>query len=747
MERKILERNKRADYLAKRLISIGGVFILICVIGILALLIEVTLPLFFGSGQTKLTRFALPEAAGKPMALLLDEYLEKGLWLSDQGHYFVIDLVQEQVSQSHPLPDWVGGRKILFVERQGTLFSSLLSSGDFRLDRLALVPVYEGDEIPKRVVRPQVENLLQVEPSEFAEQPLQVIGRQGEDSAVVAALLPSGRLQILRKGAAAQSDDLMAMFLAENSDEAAPEVQGFILDSPYPIQNFTLSGNGEKLYAYTAEGRVLAWNLGEESAELVDEVLPFGEPHPLTAMALVFGDQSLAIGDAQGQLFSLAGVTGPYGNRHLTLVHRFQRHSSSIVEIQTSLRHKAILSRDQTGRVHLDHVTSEKHLLEFVALAGLKLFDLGPRGNGLFALDQAKRLHLWSVSTPHPEINFKSLFQKLWYEGYDEPALVWQSSAGADDFEAKFSLTPLIFGSLKGSLYAMLFALPLGILGAVYTNEFASPRFRAWVKPTVEITAAVPSVIIGFIAALWLAPLIHQGLLTFFLYLVLLHMGFGLFLFIWARLRCQKRFQKFEQSRELLLMIPLAVLILFVAMLIAPGVEGVFFGGDFHRWILENLASDYDQRNSIIIAFALGFIVIPFIFTMTDDALSGVPPSLKAASQALGASRWQTLWKVLLPSASPGIFAGVILGMGRAIGETMIVLMATGNTPIIDLSPFNGMRTLSANIAVEIPEAPVDGTLYRVLFLSAVILFAFTFVINSLAEIVRSALRKRYAQF
>ena len=155
----------------------------------------------------------------------------------------------------------------------------------------------------------------------------------------------------------------------------------------------------------------------------------------------------------------------------------------------------------------------------------------------------------------------------------------------------------------------------------------------------------------------------------------------------------------------------------------------------------------YDQRNCILIAFGLGFTVIPIIFSIAEDSLSNVPYSMTAASMAVGASRWQTLWRVVLPSASPGIFAAMMIGFGRAVGETMIVLMATGNTPILDWSPFNGMRTLSANIAVEIPEAPVGGTLYRVLFLCAVLLFLLTFTVNTAAELVRQRLRKRFGRF
>jgi phosphate transport system permease protein len=140
----------------------------------------------------------------------------------------------------------------------------------------------------------------------------------------------------------------------------------------------------------------------------------------------------------------------------------------------------------------------------------------------------------------------------------------------------------------------------------------------------------------------------------------------------------------------------------------------------------------------------MGFAVIPIIFTISEDAFSSVPASLTAASLALGASRWQTAVRVVLPTASPGVFSAVMIGFGRAVGETMIVLMATGNTPVMDWSMFNGFRTLSANIAVEIPEAPQGGTLYRVLFLAAALLFLMTFAVNTVAEIVRQRLRERY---
>ncbi len=248
----------------------------------------------------------------------------------------------------------------------------------------------------------------------------------------------------------------------------------------------------------------------------------------------------------------------------------------------------------------------------------------------------------------------------------------------------------------------MLLAVPLALGGAAYVSHFATPRVRAWIKPAIEMMAAVPSVVLGFLVGLWLAPLIHDWLAAFFLGLVAVPLAFAVFLLIWKWARRSPTAEKIVRGREFLITAFLIVAGLAAACLLAAPLEQRFFGGDLVRW-MSKFGVIYDQRNSILIAFGVGFLVIPMIFTLSEDALSSVPHSMTAASMALGASRWQTLWRVVLPSASPGIFAAIMIGFGRAVGETMVFLMATGSTALIDLSPFNGMRTLSANIAEELP--------------------------------------------
>jgi phosphate transport system permease protein len=158
------------------------------------------------------------------------------------------------------------------------------------------------------------------------------------------------------------------------------------------------------------------------------------------------------------------------------------------------------------------------------------------------------------------------------------------------------------------------------------------------------------------------------------------------------------------------------------------------------------IVDTYVQRNTLVVGFAMGFAVIPIIYTISEDALNAVPEHLRAASLGCGATNWQTAIHVILPTAMSGVFSAIMVGMGRAVGETMIVVMAAGNTPLIEWNVFSGLRALSANIAVELPEAVRDSTLYRMLFLAALTLFVITFVVNTFAELIRQRFRKRAAQ-
>jgi phosphate transport system permease protein len=158
------------------------------------------------------------------------------------------------------------------------------------------------------------------------------------------------------------------------------------------------------------------------------------------------------------------------------------------------------------------------------------------------------------------------------------------------------------------------------------------------------------------------------------------------------------------------------------------------------------IAGPYVQRNSLVLGIFMGFAIIPIIYTVSEDALTSVPSMLRSAALGAGATPWQAAVRVVLPVATSGIFSACMIGLGRAAGETMVVLMIAGGTPTLDWNVFAGLRALSANIATEMPEAPVGSTHYRLLFLSALVLFVITFIVNTTAEMIRIRFRKRAYQ-
>jgi phosphate transport system permease protein len=400
---------------------------------------------------------------------------------------------------------------------------------------------------------------------------------------------------------------------------------------------------------------------------------------------------------------------------------------------------------DARGDAVLLHATSGREIWSGRMLdEPIALLAFNPRAQYLMAVGQNGSARGFQVHNEHPEFSFKAIWQRVWYEGYDRPELLWQSSAAVSDFEPKFSLTPLAFGTLKAAFYAMLFAIPLAVLGAIFTANFMSAEMRQAVKPTIELMEALPTVILGFLAGLWLAPFIETNLLGVFLVLLLLPLSIPLFGLVWLRMPKALRL-RVPPGWEAALLIPVVAFVVWICFAVAKPLEAALFAGTLQQWMDESLGIPYDQRNALVVGIAMGVAVIPTIYSIAEDAVFSVPRQLTLGSLALGATPWQTLVGVVLPTASPGIFSAIMIGVGRAVGETMIVLMATGNTAVIDPSLFQGLRTLSANIAVELPESEVGGTHFRLLFLAGLVLFIFTFMFNTLAEVVRQRLRQKYA--
>jgi phosphate transport system permease protein len=754
-----IKRVKRLDRLATVVITFGGIFIVVSVSFIFLFIFGQAFPLFRSADGRALGTLTLaapppavpaaatapaepvavapvvsvPGAAAVPAPVVPRAPLAFGM---DEYQMYLYELLADGRLAFFKTSDGAFAREFALTAAPGATIvagsRSLLgdyvaagtSDGRVALRQVHSVPRYEEQRLVDLDLELRDRGLLDLDP---ARRPVRALAYQERDSwQAVAAQLADDEIAVYRK----------------NLDDGAEQRYTVRAPSGEKITALQL-GRTDTLAAGTANGRLYLWELDVEP-KLVAAVS--ASEQEVTALQYSLGSNSVIVGDAGGALSAWFRVRLKDEDTELSLVkaHQYAAQGQAITAIAPSARDRSFVTAGADGALVLRHFTSERSVLSYPA-TGSRPEDaiLTPRADGIVVRRTDGTFARYEIRNPHPEVSWRALFGKVWYEGYANPEYVWQSTGATDDFESKFSLVPLVFGTIKGTLYAMLFAVPIAIMAALYTSQFAHPSIRQRIKPIVEIMAALPSVVVGFIAGLWLASRVETHIVPILLMVAVLPAFGTAGVLFWDRLPHGLR-RRLKPGMELALIVPLAAAGAYVALKLGPGVEGSLFGGDFKHWLSTALGLVYDQRNSLVVGLAMGFAVIPIIFTISEDSFSSVPSHLTAASLALGASRWQTALRVVLPTASPGIFSAVMIGFGRAVGETMIVLMATGNTPVLDWSIFNGMRTLSANIAVEIPEAPYGGTLYRVLFLAGGVLFLMTFFVNTIAELIRQRLRERY---
>lgn len=528
--------------------------------------------------------------------------------------------------------------------------------------------------------------------------------------------------------------------MTEEVEWASIEV--FVEDAPKQVVSALMTPDHRQLILSTTD-KLFVYNTREADEVELLQVLDVkrGEAK-IKQVNLLAGASSIMISYDSGVISQYFQVNGDKGRLYQQI--REFDDIAPVSAMATEFYRKSLAVLSSEGELTLLYTTSQRNLFdEKYSLPNPGLMAFSPRSNALI-IEADNKLNLFAVENDHPEVSWSALWQKVWYEGYPEPQYVWQSTSGSDDFEAKLSLMPLAFGTMKAAFYAMMFAVPLAIAGAIYTAYFMTPKVRNVVKPTIEIMEALPTVILGFLAGLWLAPLIEDHLPGIVVLLMLLPISILSTAFAWSKMPETWKHRLPETYQELMLL-PVIIFVGWFSFTISPVIEVALFDGNTRQFITNDLGITFDQRNAFVVGIAMGFAVIPTIFSIAEDAIFSVPRHLSNGSLALGATNWQTLTRVVLLTASPGIFSAIMMGLGRAVGETMIVLMATGNTAILEWSVFEGMRTLAANIAVEMPESAIGSSHYRVLFLAAFVLFIFTFFFNTIAEVVRQRLRDRYS--
>jgi phosphate transport system permease protein len=727
--RKAASRVKFADRAAGGVIRFGGVMVILAVAAIFVFVGREALPLFLPAKSEPVFAMTAPEfvADAHPGLLGMDEYQTYAYWLHVTGAVHLATLENQKAVPPLTIPSLLK-RRLSSAYRSPSQDHLYLGTQDgfVLLGQLKFTSTYT--ESGRAVA------------AKFAEDKLIQVSAQG--SAVTKVF---GRHDSSGKAhfAALCADGTLFAGSYEEGGDATAEPVGGALGGR--ATHLAIDSDGRRLFVATDDGKLHHWQLDDSREKQYRVIEAARSGRTITAMDFVIGNNSLLLGFNDGAVEQWFGVREKEDDvlRPFKKIRSFEPLPAAVTAIQPSGRDKGFLAGARDGTIRLFFTTSQRTLLTFQAGSPIKGLCYAPKLNSVLASTETNQMSSWKISNPHPEISFASLFDKVWYEGYDKPEFNWQSTGGTDDFESKYSLVPLVIGTLKGAFYGLLFAVPVAVMAAIYVSQFMSYRLRALVKPAVEIMAALPSVVIGFLAGLWLAPLMENHVLSIGSMLLVVPLLVLVAVTAWHQLSPTTR-AAVPHGTELALIIPIVALGFYLSTLLGPQLENWFFHGDFRQWVFNTTGQQFEQRNSIVIGFAMGFAVIPIIFTISEDALSNVPQHFVSGSLALGASRWQTAVRIILPTASPGIFSASMVGFGRAVGETMIVLMATGNTPILSFSPFNGMRTLSANIAVEIPEAPVEGTLYRVLFLAAILLFVMTFVVNTVAEVIRQRLREKY---
>jgi phosphate transport system permease protein len=845
-----------ADRAADTTITVGGLMVILAVFGILVFLAKEALPLFKGGSLTGQQSYALSH---KPDMIWsnADEYQTIGVRIASDGRIdaFHIDtgtpLASLQLDFGGDAASAVGAT----VNRSDIAFG--FTDGSVRFARIALeAAVLRGDSLPggltalgerdytdghvvyRRIAGNQIRRIAIA----ASVQPAQQVADEGVPIKAIAFTLGGTVERPTRSfvtfdaygvGRLSRSETrINLMTRAETVTTRTSTLPA--LPAGTVVEKVLLSNQADQVYVGVADGTVHRFDTRDfsqpvlaESARLTPEGAGLG------VLGFLIGNQTLVVGGTDGSLrmyFRLqsAGAATVDGFR-MVLARELEPQPAGIIAYDVSQRRKSLVTADAAGNVWFRHATSEQVLLRLkqpdAPADGRLQLMLMPRDDGAIAINSSGVTDLWKFYVPHPETTIQSIFGKKWYEGYPEPSHTWQSSSGTDLFEPKFSLVPLIFGTLKATVYSLLFAVPIALLAAIYTSEFVHGSVRATVKPVMEMMESLPTVVLGFVAALILAPIVESWIAAVLLGFIALPLGLMMAAYVWQMLPPALAL-KLNGIPKFAIMFVVIGASAWLAYLLGPSFEKTFFYGDFKAWVnhdvgtgtpfmglvlwplafvvvatlfrrtigtayrlhLRGLSGEaagridgarwlamavvsgllsfavaaslsaagfdprggvvdtYVQRNALVVGMVMGFAIIPNIYTLAEDALNSVPSQLRAASLAAGATPWQTAIWVVLPTAMSGVFAAVMIGMGRAVGETMIVVMAAGNTPILDWNVFNGLRTLSANIAVELPEAVIGGTLYRMLFLAALVLFLMTFVINTVAEIIRQRFRKRAFQ-
>ena len=613
------------DALAGGVVRVGGIMVILAVIGILVFLVATVLPLFRAAQVVERPVAGKVPVEGHLHLLAVDEYRQLACAIGESPEVVCFRPDTGEVLQRIAMPRLETAR-VACAHRAIRSSDTVVGTTDGRLAFLSIafssdfVLGKEAEELRKGMTLGQVRT---VDGAVVLRKPGGNLLRVRADVAFRGDVtLPKGAGPVVRASYA--SPDGAGAALAVTSDgavhlvrEAEDAGEGGGVGRGYRLAPIAEAGPGIPSTVFEAlvdeEARV-GWLVSREGSVLRLDLLASpairreakytGEPGAtrLTAAELLIGGRSLLLGDSKGGLTiwslvplppeDVGGSRDPGDAKVLALLHRFDAFSSPVVTIAPSATRRSFCLGHEDGGVSLGFAPNERVLGHVAAFQGpIEAIADGSKNDGFLVVGPGGAYRAFEVDCPHPETNARALFGEIHYEGFAQAAYQYQSSAATDEAELKFCLTPLIFGTLKSTFYAMLFALPLALFGALYTSQFMHPRVRALVKPGVEVMASLPSVVLGFVAALVLAPAIEKVVPGIFA--AIFGIGIVGFLagFAWYLIPIHLR-QAVSSGHRLLIALALVAGTGWLGLQMTPFLQASLFSGpknpegDFRTWML-----------------------------------------------------------------------------------------------------------------------------------------------------------------
>ncbi|WP_288501200.1 phosphate ABC transporter permease, partial [uncultured Pseudomonas sp.] len=528
-----LQRKRRLRALKDRLtrwyVLVGGLAVLAAITLIFFYLAYVVLPLFQGAELTSrqaLQPAWLKEEAGKPLMIALEEQNLVGMRVSDQGQVLFFDTKTGEALERVDLPIPAGVQvSSIGTDQPGSSMVMLgLSNGQALVFTHTYKITYPDN---KKTITPTIDYPYGKQPFVLDEQArvLEHVSASVNGDALLLAGSTGAHLQVI---ALTRSENMMtAEVTTEQTRIELPQMTE-------TVKNIFIDPRQQWLYVINGRATADVFSLRDKSLN-GRYTLAQSADTEVTATAQLVGGISLIIGDSHGGLAQWFMARDPDGESRFKQIRTFQLGTSPIVQIDAEERRKGFIALDAEGKLGVFHSTAHRTLLVESVAQGPGILALSPRANRIM-IEEPGRLLPLKLHNPHPEVSFSALWGKVWYENYDAPKYVWQSTASNTDFEPKLSLSPLTFGTLKAAFYAMILAAPLAIAAAIYTAYFMAPGMRRKVKPVIELMEAMPTVILGFFAGLFLAPYLEGHLPGVFSLFLLMPVGILLAGFTWSRL-------------------------------------------------------------------------------------------------------------------------------------------------------------------------------------------------------------------